>query len=65
MIQCLGRTYKANYLKLGANTLNDKLNLETGFKKVYCGGYSSELIVTITQEFPAKFNLVALDIGVE
>lgn len=65
MIQCLGKTYKANYLKLGANTLNDKLNLETGFKKVYCGGYSSELIVTITQEFPAKFNLVALDIGVE
>lgn len=65
MIQCLGRTYKANYLKLGADTLNNKLNLETGFKKVYCGGYSSELLVTITQEFPAKFNLVALDIGVE
>ena len=65
MIKSLGRVYKANYLKLGADTLNDKLNLETGFKKVYCGGYSSELIVTITQEFPAKFNLVALDIGVE
>lgn len=65
MIKSLGRVYKANYLKLGDDTLNDKLNLETGFKKVYCGGYSSELIVTITQEFPAKFNLVALDIGVE
>ena len=65
MIKCLGKTYKANYLRTGPNTLNDKLNLETGFKKVYCGGYSSELVVTITQEFPAKFNLVALDIGVE
>ena len=58
-------TYRINYLEFGPNTLNNKLNLETGFKKVYAGGYGDILEITVTQDFPTKFNLVGFEVGVE
>ena len=58
-------TYRINYLEFGENTLNNKLNLETGFKKVYASGYGDIMEVTITQDFPTKFNLVGFEVGVE
>ena len=57
--------YRINYLEFGPNTLNNKLNLETGFKKVYAGGYGDILEITVTQDFPTKFNLVGFEVGVE
>ena len=60
-----GQKYTINYLDFGKNTLNNKLNLETGFKKVYAGGYGDILEITITQDFPTKFNLVGFEVGVE
>lgn len=60
-----GVKHTINYIKFGKNTLNNKLNLETGFKKVYAGGYGDTLEVTITQDFPTKFNLVGFEVGVE
>lgn len=57
--------YSINYIEFGKNTLNNKLNLETGFKKVYAGGYGDTLEITITQDFPTKFNLVGFEVGVE
>ena len=60
-----GETYRINYLEFGPNTLNNKLNLETGFKKVYAGGYGDILEITVTQDFPTKFNLVGFEVGVE
>ena len=59
------RIYRINYLEFGPNTLNNKLNLETGFKKVYAGGYGDILEITVTQDFPTKFNLVGFEVGVE
>ena len=59
------RTYRINYLDFGPNTLNNELNLETGFKKVYASGYSDILEITVTQDFPTKFNLVGFEVGVE
>ena len=58
-------TYRINYLEFGPNTLNNELNLETGFKKVYASGYGDILEITITQDFPTKFNLVGFEVGVE
>ena len=60
-----GQKYKINYLEFGPDTLNNKLNLETGFKKVYAGGYGDILEITVTQDFPTKFNLVGFEVGVE
>lgn len=60
-----GQTYRISYLEFGPNTLNNKLNLETGFKKVYAGGYGDILEITVTQDFPTKFNLVGFEVGVE
>lgn len=60
-----GKKHTINYIDFGKNTLNNKLNLETGFKKVYAGGYGDTLEVTITQDFPTKFNLVGFEVGVE
>ena len=60
-----GQKYKINYLEFGSDTLNNKLNLETGFKKVYAGGYGDILEITVTQDFPTKFNLVGFEVGVE
>jgi len=60
-----GQKYKINYLDFGPNTLNNKLNLETGFKKVYAGGYGDILEITVGQDFPTKFNLVGFEVGVE
>lgn len=57
--------YKINYLKFGPYTLNNKLNLETGFKKVYASGYGDILEITVTQDFPTKFNLAGFEVGVE
>lgn len=54
-----------NYLEFGNKTLNDELNIETGFKKVYAGGYGDILEITVTQDFPTKFNLVGFEVGVE
>ena len=60
-----GQKYKINYLEFGPDMLNNKLNLETGFKKVYAGGYGDILEITVTQDFPTKFNLVGFEVGVE
>lgn len=60
-----GNKYKINYIDFGENTLNNKLNLETGFKKVYASGYGDIMEITITQDFPTKFNLVGFEVGVE
>ncbi|MBO7712612.1 MAG: hypothetical protein J6S85_03865 [Methanobrevibacter sp.] len=60
-----GNKYKINYIQFGEDTLNNKLNLETGFKKVYAGGYGDILEVTVAQDFPTKFNLVGFEVGVE
>ena len=60
-----GKKHTINYIEFGKNTLNNKLNLESGFKKVYAGGYGDTLEVTITQDFPTKFNLVGFEVGVE
>ena len=60
-----GKKHTINYIEFGENTLNNKLNLATGFKKVYAGGYGDTLEVTITQDFPTKFNLVGFEVGVE
>lgn len=60
-----GKTYRINYLEFGPNTLNNQLNLETGFKKVYASGCSDILEITVTQDFPTKFNLVGFEVGVE
>ena len=57
--------FTINYLEFGVDTLNNKLNLETGFKKVYAGGYGDTLEITITQDFPTKFNLAGFEVGVE
>ena len=57
--------FNINYLEFGPDTLNNKLNLDTGFKKVYAGGYGDTLEITITQDFPTKFNLVGFEVGVE
>lgn len=64
-IEFNGQKYRINYLEFGLNTLNNELNLETGFKKVYAGGYSDTLEITVTQDFPTKFNLVGFEVGVE
>lgn len=58
-------TYKINYIKFGNHTLNNKLNLETGFKKVYASGYGEIMEITVTQDFPTRFNLAAFEVGVE
>jgi len=60
-----GVKHTINYIEFGNNTLNNKLNLETGFKKVYAGGYGDELEITVTQDFPTKFNLAGFEVGVE
>ena len=57
--------FNINYLEFGPDTLNNELNLDTGFKKVYAGGYGDTLEITITQDFPTKFNLVGFEVGVE
>lgn len=64
-IQFGGKKYTINYLEFGSDALNNELNLESGFKKVYAGGYSDQLEITVTQDFPTKFNLVGFEVGVE
>jgi len=60
-----GNKYKINYIEFGPDTLNNELNLETGFKKVYAGGYGDILEITVAQDFPTKFNLAGFEVGVE
>lgn len=58
-----GTTYRPPYRVFGDNVLNRPVELYTGWKQVALGGIDRDSQITITQDDPLEFNLLALSIN--
>ena len=63
IVQQGAKTYKPAFRQFGEDVLDDPITLFDGWKKVYLNGVDRNVEITITQEEPLEFELLAVDVG--
>jgi hypothetical protein len=63
VVQQGSKTFKPPFRNFGDGVLDDPITLFDGWKKVYLNGVDRNAQLTITQEEPLEFQLLAVDVG--